>query len=133
MSQNAHAQTLSNVVAVDFGQLVVGGSGTVTIPSGSDTRSATGSVALVGSMPVFRGSVDVSFTPGAQVIVSFPSTIVMAGPNTPTFTPEIQGGTIQTIPLSGTLTIYFGGTVTFTTTTASGVVTCVIPVTVDPF
>jgi hypothetical protein len=130
--QSAQAQTLSNVVTVSFGSLVVGGSGTVTIPSTSDTRSATGGVVLIGGTSAVRGTFDVTYTPGAQVFISFPGTINMTGPSTPIFNPEIEGGTVQTIPVSGVLTIRFGGTLTFTGSSPGGSLTADIPVTVVP-
>jgi Domain of unknown function (DUF4402) len=112
--------------------MVVGGTGDVTIPTTSDTRSATGSVALVGSALVERASVTITFTPGAQIVISYPPSIVMTGPNSPTLEPALDGLAIQTMPGSGTLTIFFGGKLTFTTFGATGTATAIIPVTVDP-
>lgn len=132
-AQNAQAQTLSNVQPISFGEMVVGGSGNVTIPSSSDTRSATGAIALVGPPLAQRASVDVTFTPGAQVTISFPPSISMTGGNNPNLDVTLEGMAVQTIPLSGILTLYFGGTITFVTSGASGVASAVIPVTVDPF
>jgi Domain of unknown function (DUF4402) len=128
----AKAQTLSNMTPISFGEMVVGGSGTVTIPTFSDTRSTTGSVALVGTALVQRASLDITYTPGAQIIISFPASIVMSGPNSPTIVPELGGAVVQTMPASGVLTIYFGATITFTTFGATGTLTVDIPVNVDP-
>ena len=131
-ARSAQAQVISNVIAISFGEMVVGGIGDVTIPSNLDSRSATGAVALVGLALVERGRVDVTYTPGAQVIISVPSSLVMTGANTPTLTPTIDGGTIQTIPPGGILTIHFGGTINFPTFGATGLASVVVPVTVDP-
>jgi hypothetical protein len=129
---DARAQTISSEVPISFGEMVVGGTGTVTIPSSSDTRSSTGVVAIVGSAPVNRGSINITFTPGAQVIITIPATVPMTGANAPTLEPTLEGGTVQTIPPGGVLTVYFGGTITFSTSGASGPADCLIPVSVDP-
>lgn len=131
-AQTAQAQSLSLPTDISFGEMVVGGSGTITIPSASDTRFSTGSVALVGSAFIQRGSVTITHTPGAQVVISVPPSIIMAGPNAPTLEPTIEGGTVQTIPPGGVLVVFFGGTITFTTFGSYGVASSVIPVTVDP-
>ena len=131
-THTAQAQTLSLPNDISFGEMVVGGSGTITIPSISDTRSSTGSIALVGSAFIQRGSITVTHTPGAQIVISVPPSIVMAGPNAPTLEPTIEGGTIQTMPPGGVLTVFFGGTITFTSFGSYGVASAVIPVTVDP-
>lgn len=131
-AKNAQAQTLSNVQPISFGEMVVGGSGDVTIPSSSDTRSATGMVALVGAPFAQRASVDVTFTPGAQITISFPPSIPMTGGNNPNLDITLDGMAIQTIPPGGTLTLYFGGTLTFVTSGSNGIASAVIPVTVDP-
>jgi hypothetical protein len=128
----AFAQTLSAETPITYGEMVVGGSGTVTIPSSSNTRNATGTIALVGSAPVARGSVTITYTPGAQVIISVPSSVPMTGANAPTLAPTLEGGAVQTIPIGGTLVVYFGGTITFTTSGASGAVSAFVPVNVDP-
>jgi hypothetical protein len=127
------AQTISNQNPISFGQMVVGGSGTVTVDTASDTRNSTGAVALVGSALVQRGSFDVTFTPGAQIIISMPATLAMTGANTPTLAPTLLGGAIQTIPPGGILTVYLGGTITFSTSGSYGTADTTVPVTVDPF
>lgn len=132
-AQDAKAQTVSNEVPISFGEMVVGGTGTVTIPSSSDTRSATGSISLVGSAFIQRGSFDVTFTPGAQVIINAPVSFTMTGPNAPTIDVTIEGGSIQTIPVGGVLTVYVGGTINFTTFGATGTVSALVPIAVDPF
>jgi hypothetical protein len=129
----ATAQTVSNQNPISFGQMVVGGPGTATVDSASDTRNATGAVALVGSALVQRGSFDVTFTPGAQIIISMPSSLAMTGANTPTLAPTLLGGAVQTIPPGGILTVYLGGTITFTTSGSYGTADTTVPVTVDPF
>jgi hypothetical protein len=126
------AQTVTNETPIAFGQMVVGSSGTVTIPSNADTRSATGSIALVGTALVQRGYIDVTYTPGAVVTISVPASLVMTGANAPTLSPTIEGGISQTIPLSGVLRIYFGGTITFSSFGSTGVVSAIIPVTITP-
>jgi hypothetical protein len=130
---DARAQVISAETPISFGEMVVGGTGTVTIPSASDTRNATGAVALVGSATVARGSMTITFTPGAQVIITIPASVPMTGANAPTLTPTLEGGTVQTMPGSGVLVVYFGGTITFATSGASGPVDCLVPVSVDPF
>jgi hypothetical protein len=129
---DARAQAISAETPISFGELVVGGSGTVTIPSSSDTRASGGAVAIVGSAPVYRGSITITHTPGSQVVITIPASIPMTGANAPTLTPTLEGGTVQTIPPGGVLVVYFGGTITFTTSGASGSVDCLIPVSVDP-
>lgn len=129
---DAKAQSVANEVTIEFGELVVGGTGSVTVPSSSDTRTATGSVALVGSAFIQRGRFDITFTPGAQVVITAPPSVSMGGPNTPTLTPTIEGGSIQTIPVGGVLTVYVGGTITYTTFGASGPNSAVISILVDP-
>jgi Domain of unknown function (DUF4402) len=131
-AQTAQAQTLSSPTDINFGQIIVGGPGTIKVESNSDTRSTTGSVALVGFALVQRGRVTITHTPGAQVSISVPASIVLTGANSPTLVPTIEGGAIQTIPVSGTLTVFFGGTLTFSTFGSYGVTTAVVPVTVDP-
>jgi hypothetical protein len=133
MAKTVSAQTISNQTTVSFGQLVVGGVGTATVPSSSDTRTSTGLVALVGTALVQRGSFDVTFTPGAQVIITIPGTIPMTGANTPNFTPTLEGGTIQTIPIGGVLTVYIGGTISFTTSGSYGSTDVNVTINVDPF
>jgi Domain of unknown function (DUF4402) len=131
-ASGAHAQTLSNIVPISFGNIIVGGIGDVSIAAASDTRSSTGLVVLANGGSVNRASVDVTYTPGAQVIISFPTSIVMTGPNSPSVLLELFAGAVQTIPLSGVLTVYFGGTLAFSTSGATGVVNGVIPVTIIP-
>jgi Mat/Ecp fimbriae major subunit len=128
----AQAQTLSAETPIAYGEMVVAGSGTVTIPTSSDTRSSTGAIALVGSALVSRGSVTIMFTPGAQVVISIPPSVLMTGANAPTLTPTIEGGSIQTIPPGGSLIVFFGGTITFSTSGATGAVSVLVPVNVDP-
>jgi hypothetical protein len=130
---DAHAQTISAETPISFGEMVVGGTGNVTIPSSSDTRSSSGAVAIVGSAPVNRGSITITYTPGAQVIITIPATVPMTGANAPTLAPTLEGGTVQTIPPGGILVVYFGGTISFSTSGASGPADCLIPVSVDPF
>jgi hypothetical protein len=132
LSTPAQAQTLSGETPIIYGEMVVGGSGTVTIPSSADTRNSTGAIALVGSVPVSRGSVTITHTPGAQVVITIPSSVSMTGANAPTLVPTLEGPAVQTIPVGGTLVIYFGGTITFTTSGASGAVSAFVPVNVDP-
>lgn len=129
----ASAQTVSNELPVLAGEMVVGGTGTVIIASASDTRTATGTIALVGSSFIQRGRFDITFTPGAQVVITAPASVVMGGANAPSFSPTIEGGSVQTIPVGGVLTVYIGGTITFTTFGATGSVSVVVPITVDPF
>lgn len=129
---SAYAQTVSNEVPMQFGNMVVGGAGTVTVLNTSDTRNATGAVALVGSAPVQRASFDITFTPGSQVVITLPGPTTMAGANTPSFTPTILGGTTQTIPGGGILTVFLGGTITFTLSGSYGVASVTVPVIVDP-
>lgn len=129
---DAHAQAISLETPIAFGEMVVGGPGTVTIPSSADVRNSTGAVALVGSEPFNRGSATITFTPGAQVVITFPSSIPMTGANAPTLTPTLEGGAVQTIPPGGVLVIFFGATMTFSTSGASGPVDCLIPFSVDP-
>jgi Domain of unknown function (DUF4402) len=128
----ARAQAISLETPISFGEMVVGGTGSITIPSSNDTRSASGAIAMVGSEPVNRGSITITFTPGAQVVITIPASIVMTGANAPTITPTIEGGTVQTIPPGGVLVVYFGGTMSFSTSGASGPAECLIPVNVDP-
>lgn len=129
---DAKAQSVANEVTIEFGELIVGGTGSVTVPSSSDTRNATGSVALVGSAFIQRGRFDVTFTPGAQIVITAPPSVSMGGPNTPTLAPTIEGGSVQTIPVGGVLTVYVGGTITYTTFGASGSNSAVISIIVDP-
>jgi Domain of unknown function (DUF4402) len=129
---DANAQSVANEVTIEFGQLVVGGTGTVTVPSSSDTRTATGSVALVGSAFIQRGRFDITFTPGAQVMITAPPSVSMGGANTPTLAPTIEGGSIQTIPVGGVLTVYVGGTITYTTFGAFGSNSAVVSILVTP-
>jgi hypothetical protein len=128
----AKAQVISGEVTITFGEMVIGGPGTATVSTTANTRSSTGSVALVGTVPVSRGKMDITFTPGAQVIITFPATVVMTGPSSPVLTPTILGGTTQTIPAGGVLTVFFGGTINFTTAGVSGLADCLIPVEVVP-
>ena len=132
IGHNSVAQTVSNENPIAFGDMVVGGAGTVTIPSNTDTRSATGAVALAGSALVARGYADITFTPGAQIQIFPPGPITMTGPNAPTIVLTVEGGSIQTMPLSGVLRVFFGGTVTFTTFGATGALTVVVPIDVQP-
>ena len=132
VGRDSAAQTISNENPISFGVIVVGGAGDVTIPSNADTRSATGAVALAGSGLVARGYADITFTPGAQIQINDPGPIVMTGPNAPTIDLTVQGGNIQTMPLSGVLRVYFGGTITFTTFGATGALTVLVPVDVQP-
>jgi Domain of unknown function (DUF4402) len=125
-------QTISAETPITYGEMVVGGAGTVTVPSSSDTRNATGAIALVGSAPVARGSITITHTPGAQVIITIPASVPMTGANSPTLTPTLEGGTTQTIPVGGTLVVFFGGTITFSTSGSSGAVSALVPVNVDP-
>jgi Domain of unknown function (DUF4402) len=129
----AHAQVLSQEITVLMGQLVAAGPGTLTMLSSSDTRVATGAIIPVGVAPINRGRVRIDHTPGAQVIISVPGTIILSGADAPTFTPTIEGGAIQTIPAGGTLYVYIGGTFTFTAALPLGSLNCIVPVTVDPF
>jgi Domain of unknown function (DUF4402) len=129
---DARAQAISAETPISFGEMVVGGTGNVTIPSASDTRNSTGAVALVGSATVARGSITITHTPGAQVVITIPATVTMNGANAPTLAPTLEGGTVQTIPAGGVLVVYFGGTITFSTSGASGPVDCLVPVSVDP-
>jgi opacity protein-like surface antigen len=128
----AQAQTVANEVTIEFGSMVVGGVGTVTVPSSSDTRSATGAIALVGSGFIQRGKFDITFTPGAQVTITAPPSVPMGGPNSPILTPTIEGGSIQTIPPGGVLTVYVGGTISYTSFGATGTNSCVISILVTP-
>jgi hypothetical protein len=130
---NSYAQVLSQEITVLMGELVAGGPGTLTMLSSSDTRVATGGIVPVGVAPINRGRVRIDYTPGAQVIISVPGTIVLSGTDAPTFAPTIEGGAIQTIPPGGTLFVYIGGTFTFTAALPLGSLNCIVPVTVDPF
>lgn len=126
------AQTISNETPVSFGQMVVAGTSTVTVPSSSDTRTSTGAIALVGTALVQRGRFDVTFTPGAQVVISIPGTLPMTGANTPSFTLTLEGGAVQTIPVGGILTVYVGGTINFTTSGGFGSADVIVPIDVVP-
>ncbi len=132
VGHNSAAQTISNENPISFGAMVVGGVGDVTIPSNADTRSSTGTVALVGSAFIARGYADITYIAGATVIITVPGPIVMSGPNSPTIVFTVEGGTIQTIPVSGVLRVYFGGTITFTTFGATGPLTALVPVDIVP-
>jgi Domain of unknown function (DUF4402) len=127
------AQTISNETPISFGQLIVGGTGSVTIPSDADTRITTGSVALVGFAAVQRGYADITYTPGAQIAITIPGSITMTGANSPTILPSLDGLGVKTMPVSGVLRIYFGGTIDFPTFGAYGLISVSIPVTIDPF
>jgi hypothetical protein len=129
---DARAQAISSETPISFGEMVVGGAGSVTIPSSSDTRNSTGAIALVGSVTVNRGSATITYTPGTQVVITVPASIPMTGANAPTLAPTVEGGSVQTIPPGGVLVVYFGGTMTFTTFGASGDADCLIPFSVDP-
>jgi hypothetical protein len=131
-AQNALAQTVANEVNLTFGEIVVGGTGTVTIPSSSDTRTSTGSVALLPSSFIQRGRFEITHTPGALVNITAPPSALMSGANAPTLTPTIEGGSIQTIPPGGVLTVYVGGTITYTTFGSLGSVSVVVSIIVDP-
>lgn len=128
----AIAQTITSETAMTFGEMVIGGAGTVTISATANTRNATGSIALVGTQPIARGSVTISHTPGAQVTITVPASVTMTAPSSPLLQPVIQGGSTQTIPAGGILTVFFGGIITFTTGGISGPATCLIPVEVLP-
>jgi Domain of unknown function (DUF4402) len=128
----AHAQVLSNESPIIFGSLVVGGAGTVTIPPTADSRVSTGGVVLVTSSFPSRGYVDIAYTPNAQIVITAPGAIALAGPSTPSLSVTIDGGTIQTIPPGGTLRVYFGGTLTFASAAASGVTSAIVPIQIDP-
>jgi hypothetical protein len=128
----AQAQTLTTLSPISFGQMIVAGSGDVTIPTTSDTRSSTGAIALVGFALVQRASISITYTPGAQVVISFPASMPMTGANSPTLEPTLDGPSVRTVPVSGTLTVFLGGKITFTSFGATGVATAVVPVTVDP-
>jgi hypothetical protein len=132
-AQDAKAQTVSNELPVLAGEMVVGGTGTVTVASSSDTRTATGSIALIGSSFIQRGRFDITFTPGAQVVITVPPSLTMTGANAPSFVATVEGGSVQTIPVGGVLTVYIGGTINFTTFGTNGSVSVVVPITVDPF
>jgi hypothetical protein len=128
----ANAQTISGEVTISFGEMVIGGAGTATVSTTANTRSSTGSVALVGTALVSRGSINITHTPGAQVVINFPASIAMTGASSPVLAPAILGGTTQTIPAGGVLTVFFGGTISFTTGGVSGPADCLVPVEVLP-
>ena len=130
----ARAQSVSTVTQLDFGGLLVAGPGDVTLTTTSDTRTLTGSVLLLDGAPGSRGSVDISGTPGAQVQITFPMSLLMssAGPAA-TLTPIIEGGPVQVIPPSGILSLHLGGTLVFTGASSGGALGANIPVDVVYF
>ncbi|MEN9874132.1 MAG: hypothetical protein RL186_1029, partial [Pseudomonadota bacterium] len=128
----AFAQSIAQETPVYFGNLVVGGPSSVTMATNSDSRSSTGQVILLGQRPVQRGHIDITFTPGAQVLISYPSSIQLSGANAPIFTPVLDGSNIRTIPPSGVLTVYFGGTLTFSGPCPIGETFALISISVTP-
>ena len=130
----ARAQSVSTVTQLDFGGLVVAGPGDVTLTATSDARTLTGSVLLLGGAPGSRGSVDISGTPGAQVQITLPLTLLMSGAGpAATLMPIIEGGPTQVIPPSGILSLHLGGTLVFSGATPGGALGANIPVDVVYF
>jgi hypothetical protein len=126
------AQTLSALLSVEFGTIAASGTGTVTIPTVNNVRTKTGSISLVAGGTIRRGRIVVTGTPSTNIVITLPPSIVLigSGGGSATLVPTSNAAIPAILSVGGTLTIRFGGTLTFAAATPTGSFSANIPVTI---
>lgn len=101
---------LEQTAVLDFGVVAAGAGGTVTLPSGSDTRSCSVGVTCVGAAQ--RGALRVRAINTYTVAITVAPSTTLTGPGTamaltlnPSITSIVANGAFQTFHVGGTLTV----------------------------
>ncbi len=128
--QPAKAQTFTSILSLEFGNLASNGAGTVTMATASSTRTKTGGVVLASGGTVRRGRVVVNGTANTTINITVPASVTVTGSGggSGTLVVAVNNGLTQTLSGTGTLTIRFGGTLTFTGTVPPGSFSATVPI-----
>jgi hypothetical protein len=126
----AQAQTFTSILSLEYGNLASSGAGDVTMAAAANTRTKNGGVVLATGGTLRRGRVVVNGTANAPITITVPASIIVTGSNggSGTLVVAVNGGTAQTLSGSGTRTIRFGGTLSFTGTVPPGTFSANVPI-----
>jgi hypothetical protein len=110
------AQSVTSTANLRFARMTVGPSGgSVTMPTGSNTRTRTGSVSLMTGGSIGRGTISITGgTANGDIQILLPASVTLtSGSNTLTLVPTMNRPVNDVLSGAGARTIRIGGTINY--------------------